>query len=68
VGAASLMQLVTFSTVNFQSFSEPTIRFTLSPGIVAASFVFAVVMGYAGGLLPAVRASRLPITQATRGG
>ena len=30
--------------------------------------VFAILMGYAGGLLPAMRAARMPIVRATRGG
>ncbi len=65
---ASLMQLVRFSTVNWQTFSEVSFRFTLTPGIMAASVGFSALMGYAGGLLPALRASRMPIVQATRGG
>jgi ABC-type lipoprotein release transport system permease subunit len=68
VAGASLMQLVSFSTMNFQSFSEVTFGFRLTGGIVAASLAFAAVMGYAGGLLPALRAARMPIVQATRGG
>ncbi len=68
IAAASLWQFGSFSTMNFQSFSEVTFSFHLSPLIVAASLGFATVMGYAGGLLPALRASRMPIVQATRGG
>jgi ABC-type lipoprotein release transport system permease subunit len=68
IAGASLMQLASFSTMNFQSFSEVTFRFHLSPGIIAASIFFALLMGYAGGLLPAMRAARMPITRATRGG
>jgi len=40
----------------------------MSGGIVMASFVFALIMGFAGGLLPAMRAARMPIVRATRGG
>ena len=68
VAAASLMQLASFSTMNFQSFSEVTFRFHLSPAIAGASLLFAALMGFAGGLLPALRASRMPIVEATRGG
>jgi ABC-type lipoprotein release transport system permease subunit len=68
VAASSLWLLASFSTMNFQSFSEVTFHFTLTPGIVTASLVFATILGYAGGLLPAMRAARLPIPQATRGG
>jgi ABC-type antimicrobial peptide transport system permease subunit len=63
---ASLMQLVNISTMNWQSFSELAFSFALTPGIVAQSFVFAVTMGLAGGVLPAVRAARLKIVDALR--
>lgn len=60
------MQLLQISTLNWQSFSELAFRFTLNPEIVALSLGFAVLMGLAGGLLPAVRASRLRIVGALR--
>jgi ABC-type antimicrobial peptide transport system permease subunit len=66
LGLASLMQLVHISTMNWQSFSELAFAFALTPGIVAQSFVFAVTMGLAGGVLPAVRAARLKIVDALR--
>jgi ABC-type lipoprotein release transport system permease subunit len=68
LACASLVQLVPFRTLNWQTFSEVSFRFHLSGGIVAASFVFAFLMGFAGGLLPATRAARMAIVQATRGG
>jgi ABC-type lipoprotein release transport system permease subunit len=68
VAAASGMQAVSFSTMNFQTFSELSFGFHLTGRIVASSLFFAATMGYAGGLLPAMRAARMPITQATRGG
>jgi putative ABC transport system permease protein len=66
--AASLMQLASFTTMNFQTFSEMSFKFHMSPGVVVAAMLFAVVMGFAGGLLPAMRAARMPIVRATRGG
>lgn len=66
LGLASLMQLVHISTMNWQSFSELAFSFTLTPKIVAQSLVFAAVMGFAGGVLPALRASRLKIVDALR--
>ncbi len=65
---ATAAQLLRFSTVNWQTFSEVSFHLHLTPGIVFASIVFAMVMGYAGGLLPALRASRLSIVAATKGG
>jgi putative ABC transport system permease protein len=49
-----------------QSFSEIAFAFRITPGIVATGMVFAVLMGVLGGLLPALRAARLPITAALR--
>jgi ABC-type antimicrobial peptide transport system permease subunit len=66
--AASLWQLTSFTTMNFQSFSEMSFKFHMSPVVVLASMIFATIMGFAGGLLPAMRAARMPIVQATRGG
>ena len=63
---ASAMQLVQISTMNWQSFSELAFRFTLTPEIVGKSLVFALVMGLAGGFLPALRAARLKIVDALR--
>ncbi|HWM41612.1 MAG TPA: ABC transporter permease [Burkholderiales bacterium] len=66
LGLASLMQLVHISTMNWQSFSELAFSFTLTPKIVVQSLAFAAVMGFAGGVLPALRASRLKIVDALR--
>jgi putative ABC transport system permease protein len=66
LGLASLMQLVHISTMNWQSFSELAFSFTLTPTIVMQSLVFTAVMGFAGGVLPALRASRLKIVDALR--
>jgi putative ABC transport system permease protein len=66
--AASLWQLTSFTTMNFQTFSEMSFRFHMSKNVVGSSLVFAIIMGFAGGLLPAMRAARMPIVRATRGG
>jgi putative ABC transport system permease protein len=66
VAAASLMHFYTFSTTNFQSFSELSFSFTLTPAIVLKAMVFSLVMGFVGGVLPALRASRLNIVDALR--
>jgi putative ABC transport system permease protein len=49
-----------------QSFSEIAFNFRITPGIVMVGMVFAVVMGILGGLLPALRGARMPITSALR--
>jgi len=66
VGAASFMQLITISTMNWQSFSELAFSFALTFGTVWKSLLFAMGMGFVGGVLPAVRAARLSIVDALR--
>lgn len=63
---ASFMQLLTISTMNWQSFSELAFKFTLNGAIVFKSLLFALFMGLVGGFLPAVRAARLNIVDALR--
>jgi len=63
---ASFLQLLTISTMNFQTFSELAFSFTLTPGIVWKGLGFSLVMGFVGGVLPAVRASRMNIVESLR--
>lgn len=63
---ASLMRFVSISTVNFQTFSELEFSFALNLEIIYAALAFSVVMGLVGGVLPAIRASRMNIVDALR--
>ncbi|MGB7574471.1 MAG: ABC transporter permease [Thermodesulfobacteriota bacterium] len=63
---ASFLQLFTISTLNFQTFSELAFSFTLTFGIVWKGLGFSLVMGFVGGVLPAVRASRMNIIESLR--
>jgi len=63
---ASFLQLLTISTMNFQTFSELAFSFTLTFGIVWRGLGFSLVMGFIGGVLPAVRASRMNIVESLR--
>ncbi len=63
---ASFLQLFTISTLNFQTFSELAFSFTLSAEIVWQALLFSIVMGFVGGVLPALRASRMKIVDALR--
>jgi putative ABC transport system permease protein len=56
------------STSNLQTLSEIAFAFRVTPMIVGLSLAFAVLMGVLGGLLPALRAARLPIAAALREG
>jgi ABC-type antimicrobial peptide transport system permease subunit len=63
---ASFLTAITISTTNFSSFSELAFGFTLTPKIVGQSLAFALVMGFVGGVLPAIKASRMKIVDALR--
>ena len=54
------------STLNFNTFSQVAFDFRVTPGLLARGLVWALVIGTAGGLLPAVRAARIPVTEALR--
>ena len=66
VTAASFMQAVDVSTTNFATFSELAFKFQMTAGIVGQSLVFALLMGFVGGFIPAWRASRLKIIDCLR--
>ena len=59
-GGASL------STLNFGTFSQVAFDFRVTPGLLAEGLLWALVIGAAGGLFPAIRAARLPVTVALR--
>ena len=63
---ASFLQIITISTMNFQTFSELAFSFTLTFEIGYQALSFALVMGFVGGVLPAVRASRMNIVESLR--
>ena len=65
---ASALHGYTTGTSNLQTFSEVAFAFRITPAIVATSVGFALAMGVLGGLLPALRAARLPIATAMRQG
>lgn len=54
-------------TTSFDTFSDVSFAFTITPGLMAEGVLFSLVMGLLGGLLPAWRASRIPLTEAMKG-
>jgi putative ABC transport system permease protein len=56
----------TTATMGFETFSEIVFQFTVTPGLVVKGLVFAVAVGIIGTLLPAIRASRLPVISALK--
>ena len=57
----------TASTLNSGSFSQVAFDFAVTPELLRLGISWALVLGVIGGLFPAVRAARLPITTALRG-
>jgi putative ABC transport system permease protein len=54
------------STMNFTTFSQITFAFTVTPSVLVLGLVYALILGFVGGLLPSLRAARLPITTGLR--
>ena len=54
------------STMNFQSFSQIAFAFQVTPRLLVIALIYSLVMGLIGGMLPAIRAARLPIVTALR--
>ena len=58
----------TVSTLNFQTFSQVAFAFRVTPALLLQGLAWALAIGAVGGLLPALRAARLPVTTALRAG
>ena len=54
------------ATFNWQTSSQVAFAFDVAPALVVQGGLYALVMGFLGGLFPAVRAARLPIVTALR--
>ncbi len=63
---ASFLQFFSVSTMNFQTFSELAFDFTLTLDIASKALAFSLLMGFVGGLLPAVRAAHMNIVESLR--
>lgn len=57
---------VRFGTLSFNTFSEVIFQFRITPELVGQGMIFAVIVGVAGSLFPAIRASRLPVIAALK--
>lgn len=53
-------------TMSFNTFSETVFQFRITPWLATKGILFAVVVGVAGSLLPAIRAARLPVIAALK--
>jgi putative ABC transport system permease protein len=54
------------STMNFQTFSQVAFAFAVTPRLILGGLAGALLMGFVGGVFPAIRAARLPISSALR--
>lgn len=54
------------STINWQTFSQVTFSFLVTPELLGKAIIFATGIGIVGGLFPALRAARLPIAAGLR--
>ncbi|HEY2352714.1 MAG TPA: ABC transporter permease [Candidatus Acidoferrum sp.] len=57
---------LTTGAMNLQTFSHLAFAFKITPELLVKGIIFALVMGFIGGLLPAVRAARRPVAAALR--
>ncbi len=54
------------ATMNWQSFSQVTFAFAVTPQLLVQGMAWAIAIGLVGGLLPAIRAARQPIAASLR--
>jgi putative ABC transport system permease protein len=57
----------TASTTNMSTFSHLVFAFRITPDLMAQGLAFALIMGFFGGLFPALHAARQPIAATLRG-
>lgn len=63
--AWSLFNDYSVSTLG-QGFTQVAFNFAVTPALVVQGLVWALAIGFLGGLMPALRAARLPVTAALR--
>jgi len=54
------------TTLNFGSFSQLTFAFTVTPQLLVTGLWYSLILGIVGGLLPGIRAARVPVTTGLR--
>jgi putative ABC transport system permease protein len=68
IGCVAVLPLngYTTGTMNWQTFSHLAFAFKITPGLLGGGIIFALIMGVAGGLLPAIHAALRPVATALR--
>ena len=54
------------ATLNWQTFSQVTFAFAVTPQLMTQGIVYALILGFIGGLFPAIAAARTPVAAALR--
>jgi putative ABC transport system permease protein len=54
------------STMNWASFSQMTFAFTVTPQLMVTGIIYGLILCFIAGILPGIRAARLPITAGLR--
>jgi putative ABC transport system permease protein len=54
------------ATMNWQSFSQVAFSFAVTPSLLMRGLAYSTIIGLLGGMLPALRAARLPVVTALR--
>jgi putative ABC transport system permease protein len=54
------------STMNWSSFSQMTFAFTVTPQLMVTGIIYGLILCFIAGILPGIRAARLPITSGLR--
>jgi len=68
LGCVAVLPLngLTTGAMNWQTFSHMAFAFRITPVLLGAGIIFALLMGVAGGMFPAIRAARRPVAPALR--
>jgi putative ABC transport system permease protein len=68
LGCVAVLPLNGFTTgtINWQTFSHLAFAFRVTPDLMLAGLAFALLMGFAGGVFPALRAARMSVARALR--
>jgi putative ABC transport system permease protein len=66
IAAYVLFNGLSVSTLSQASFTQVVFEFAVTPPLVLTGLVIAMIIGFIGGLLPAIRAARMQVTTALR--
>src|SRR5262249_48378798 len=68
LGCIAVLPLNGFTTgaMNWQTFSHMAFAFQITPALLLIGIIFAMSMGFLGGVFPAVRAARRPVALSLR--